>query len=96
MSGQTTDAGARIARKPEVAMQMELLEEALARAGELESNMLSRLASVLRDEPPREEPVATPDEALTPLASEVRSAVRMLSRTSDMYENILDRIELPV
>ena len=82
-------------RKSQVAEQMDFLEKELARASELQLQVIGRFADVVRNEPKCDtgEDVKAMQE-LVPLANELRVFVSKLQWMSGGYEDMLMNAEL--
>ena len=78
-------------RQPEVQRLLQQMESELNRAAELQETILQRLVCVLGDEAPGD-PLAQPEEELTPLARQIRDSVRKLEMISEAYQRMLNRI----
>lgn len=82
------------AKDPQVRYWIAQLHEAVEEANKFASALDSRLAPVLRSEPPRNSETVKEDCELVTVADEIRLAVRGISALIERQRSMLDRAEV--
>ena len=82
------------ARNPQVRSWIKELHGAVEEATKTVAELDSRLAPVLRSEPPADIGATKEDCELVTIADEIRSAVRGISRVIEVHRSITNRAEV--
>lgn len=82
------------ARDPQVRSWIAELHSAVEEANKVAAELDSRLAPILRSEPPRNPETSKEDCELVTVADEIRSAVRGVSVLIERQRSMLDRAEI--
>lgn len=82
------------ARQSQIAEQVQLLDKAISRAGELRQRLEERICGILRNGAPTGEVPKPERQLMVPLAEELATLIARVDGLSTGLDDLLQRVEL--